>query len=77
MLGGDEAIINFYINNGGRVKLRLYNTEGKEVRVIVDKFMPYGEHEVKVNVRGLAPGMYIYRLESGKFTASRKLNIVS
>ncbi|UZR95088.1 DUF1501 domain-containing protein [Chondrinema litorale] len=73
----DETVINFYINNSGQVKLRLFNVEGKEVKVMVDSYMQYGEHDIKVNVRGLAPGMYIYKLETGKFTASRKMNIVS
>ena len=73
----DETTFNFYINNGGRVKLRLYNSEGRMIKVIVDEFMNYGEHEVKLNVRGLPAGNYIYRLEAGKFTASRKLNVVS
>jgi len=73
----DETHFSFYINNSGRVKLRLYNTEGKMVKVIVDEFLNYGEHDIKLNVRGLAPGTYVYRLEAGKFTSSRKLNIVS
>ncbi|MBX2840986.1 MAG: DUF1501 domain-containing protein [Flammeovirgaceae bacterium] len=71
-----ETTFSYYINNSGNVKLRIFNMEGKVVKEVINEYKPFGEHEVTVNLKGLKAGLYIYRLEAGKFSSAKKLTIV-
>ena len=62
----------------GRVQIRVYDAAGHEVRTLVDRMEARGNHQVDFNGlddRGqvLASGVYIYRLDSGGVTRSRKM----
>jgi len=53
--------------------LKIYDVLGREVATLVDEDKIPGNHEVKFNGKGLASGMYIYRIQSGNFIDSKKL----
>lgn len=65
--------INFSLPKEGHVKLTVYNAIGSIVTTLVDENKPAGYYSVRFNGSGLASGIYFYRLESGNFTADRKL----
>ena len=46
---------------------------GREVATLVDEDKIPGNYEVNFNGKGLASGMYIYRIQSGNFIDSKKL----
>lgn len=56
------ATIQFKCNDEW-VKLSLYDAIGSEVRTLVNKRLPAGEHQVQLNTNGLPPGTYYYRLQ--------------
>lgn len=68
--------ISFALPATGHVTLRVYDTLGREVKTLVDGVMPIGQHEVLFEADGLPSGMYLYRMESGDFNASRTLMLV-
>jgi M6 family metalloprotease-like protein len=55
------------------VKLRVYDLLGREVSVLVDGQMEPGRHAVRFDGTGLASGVYLYRLQSGRYTETRSL----
>lgn len=55
------------------VSLRVYDILGNEVATLVDEQKPAGTYEVEFDETNLSSGIYIYRLNSGKFTTSKKL----
>ncbi len=60
------------------VKLSVFNLLGQEIVTLVDRAFPAGSHEVIWNGRNnsgmpVASGVYFYRLETGSFTAVRKM----
>jgi len=60
------------------VKLSVFNLLGQEITTLVDRAFPAGSHEVIWNGRNnsgmpVASGVYFYRLETGSFTAARKM----
>ena len=62
----------------GRVQIRVYDAAGHQVRTLVDRMEVGGNHQVDFDGRddhgqALASGVYIYRLESGGVTKSRKM----
>jgi len=61
-----------------RTTLRIYNILGQEIRTLVDKVQPAGEHTVQWDGcdhqgQAVSTGIYVYRLQSGPLSESRKL----
>ncbi len=58
-----------------RTKVCLYNNTGQLLKVLQDETVPVGKHLNRYNLSGLAPGVYIIKLESAAGTDSEKLMI--
>ena len=56
-----------------RVKLTVYDLLGREVRVVVDERQVPGSYRVTFDGKGLASGMYLYRLVAGGSVQSCKM----
>ena len=65
--------IRFSIAERGRTSLKIYNLLGEMVAALVDGLMEPGQHTATWNARGFPSGVYIYRLESGSATETRRL----
>jgi len=65
--------INYSIPEDGFVKLAVYNLLGEEVAAIVNAFQKADRYEVNFNASGLSSGVYVYKIESANYTASKKL----
>ncbi|MDP4191465.1 MAG: T9SS type A sorting domain-containing protein [Bacteroidota bacterium] len=65
--------INFSISQAGHVSLSVYDILGNKVAVLVDNDLQAGNYNIKFDGKALAGGVYIYRIESGKFYDSKKL----
>jgi hypothetical protein len=64
--------IDYSISEAAKVKLSIYDVLGKRVAVLVDEFKPAGSYTIKFDGHTLSSGVYLYRLESGRFNLSRK-----
>ncbi len=58
---------------GSKQTLKVYDVLGREVAVLINEFKPAGKHEVEFNASNLPSGVYIYRIQTNQFTASRKM----
>jgi N-acetylneuraminic acid mutarotase len=66
----------FRISQYQYVTLKIYDFQGREVAVVLDKALSAGEHTIQWNAEGLPAGMYYYRLSTNDYrltTASGKL----
>jgi len=68
--------IRFDLAEAGMVKLTIFNLTGQEVATLVNGSLGAGAHNVTFDARDLPSGMYLYRLEAGSFTASRKMMLM-
>jgi polygalacturonase len=64
--------ISYSVPKEGNVSLSVYNALGGKVAAIVNEYKPAGSYSVRFNGSNLASGIYLYRLESGDFSASKK-----
>ena len=64
--------INYFLAKTGNVKLTVYNAIGSKVTNIVNEYKPAGSYSVQFNGTNLASGIYLYRLESGNYSAAKK-----
>ncbi|MGA2623781.1 MAG: T9SS type A sorting domain-containing protein, partial [Bacteroidota bacterium] len=58
------------------VTLKLYNMLGQEVAVLVNGEQHAGYYSVNFNANALASGLYFYRLQTGAFSATKKMMLV-
>jgi Secretion system C-terminal sorting domain len=68
--------ISFDLEKSGYTNLTVYNVLGQKVATILSQEMSAGHHEVNFNASGLSSGVYLYRLESGNFTAMKKMMLM-
>ena len=61
---------------GTLVKLTVYNILGQQVAVLVNDILESGVHTINFDASELNSGMYIYKLEAGSFTQTRKMTLV-
>ncbi len=73
--------IRYDLKEPGKVTLKIYNILGQEVRTLVNKNEAAGFKSAvwdsKDNAgRMVSSGLYIYRIETGKFVKSRKMMLL-
>ena len=65
--------ISFKLQVSGFTTLKVFDLLGREVRTLVNEEMKAGSYETTFDARGLASGVYFYRLQVGDFTDTKKL----
>ncbi|MEW5797669.1 MAG: T9SS type A sorting domain-containing protein [Bacteroidota bacterium] len=65
--------IRFAVPFSGFVSLKIYDVIGKEIATLVDEELTPGTYNVRWNARGVASGIYLYRLTAKDFSATKKL----
>lgn len=68
--------IAFTLPRASDVKLGVYDLLGREVAVLVQGRREGGTHAVTLDARGMASGMYLYRLEAGGAVHVRSLLVI-
>jgi hypothetical protein len=64
-----STIIGFHVGtydlSTELVRLVVFDVLGREVALLLNGYMPFGEHHVTFDASGLPSGIYLYRLDSG------------
>lgn len=72
-----STTIKFGITSEMVVELKVYNVLGQEVMTLIDNnAMAAGSYNINFNASGLASGTYIYRLVTGDFAVSKKMQLI-
>ena len=68
--------IHYQIPSSGRVTLKVFNSIGETVDVLVNENKSAGSYTAKFDASYLASGIYIYQLRFGNKQISRKMNLL-
>ena len=68
--------IRYAVPVRGHVSLKVYNMLGQAVVMLFDGVQEAGNYETTFDGTGLASGVYIYKLESGDVSLSKKLVLI-
>jgi hypothetical protein len=71
-----STTIAFDLDRSEFVRLSIYDVSGREIAVLVDGQQPAGAYRVTFDASGLASGMYLYRLQTSGYTASRAMLLI-
>jgi Zn-dependent metalloprotease len=67
-----STTIEFALPKPAFVTLKVYNLLGEQVATLVSEQRSAGIHKLNWDARGLASGVYLYRLEAGEFMQTKK-----
>jgi len=65
--------ISYQLPVSSNVTLKVFDVLGNEVATLVDEEKPAGVYEINFNSNKLASGVYLYKLQAGGFTETRKM----
>ena len=60
----------------GHQTLKVYDILGNEIITLVDEYKSAGKYEVNFNASSLSSGVYLYKLQSGSFVATKKMILI-
>ena len=61
--------------SGGNINIAIFDITGKEIKTVLNEFLPAGEQKINVSVAGLADGVYYYTIQGDNFTGTKKFTI--
>jgi len=65
--------ISYSIKEMGLVTLKIFDVLGREVSVLVNEVKEPGKYNINFDASKLSSGVYIYLLNAGSFTSSKKM----
>jgi hypothetical protein len=68
--------IKFGIPQASNISLKIFNSLGEEVAVLVNKYMEAGTYTYDFNASELPSGIYVYALQSGDQLISKKMTVI-
>jgi hypothetical protein len=71
-----STTIAFEVPEATTASLRIYNSLGQLVAILREGGLAPGTHEFRWEARGMPAGLYLYRLETESYSASRRLTLV-
>jgi hypothetical protein len=70
------TVINYSIPKTSMVKISVFDILGREVMTLVNDTKQPGNYNVEFDASNLASGVYIYKLQSGDFTDTKKMLLI-
>jgi hypothetical protein len=70
------TVISYQLSASSDVNLMVYDVLGREVAVLVNERKTAGSYSVTFNARGLASGVYFYRLRADDFVETKRLILI-
>lgn len=71
-----STVINYQIPSSEFVSLKVFNVIGKEIATLINEVQPAGNYSVTFDADNLPSGLYLYRLEAGKYSKTMKMMLV-
>ena len=71
-----STVIKFGIPESSNVSLKLFNTLGEEVAVLVKENLGTGSYTYRLDASKLPSGIYIYTLQAGEQLISKKMTLI-
>ena len=68
--------ISYAVPSDSRVTLKVYNSIGQEVATLVDESLTAGRYVAAWDAKGLASGIYFYRMQAGSTVLTNKMTLL-
>ena len=68
--------IRYSIPSAGVVQLKVYDILGSELSTLIDEYKQAGVYEVEFDAAKFTSGVYLYKLTSGEYSATKKMMVL-
>ena len=68
--------LKYNIPNSGRVKIDLYDIQGRNIKCLVNQEQPKGSYEIVFDAKFLSSGAYFIHLRTSKFSKTCKIILI-
>ena len=68
-----STTIKYTLQKSLKVKLEIFNLLSQKIETILNKQMPAGSNEIEFTAKSLPSGVYLYRIEAGKYREVKKM----
>jgi hypothetical protein len=68
--------IQFNIGERANVTLKVFDMLGREVATLINSVKEAGSHEVNFDASNLSSGLYVYTINAGNFSSSKKMMLM-
>jgi photosystem II stability/assembly factor-like uncharacterized protein len=72
----NSSVIKYSIPKSSQVTLKICNTLGEELEILVNEEKPAGNYELTWNAANLPSGVYFYSLSAGDFHQTKKMIVL-
>jgi len=76
-IANNYTFIDIVMPEPDKIELKIYSLQGKMVNSIINEYLNTGKHTIKLDLRQLPLGIYVYKVTSysGLYTATKKMII--
>ncbi|PLX31245.1 MAG: hypothetical protein C0600_06175, partial [Ignavibacteria bacterium] len=71
-----STTIRFALPERMNVRLKVFNLLGQSVTTLISESRDAGSHAIEFNAEDLPSGLYLYRLETGTSTITRRMTLM-
>ncbi|MFZ1852724.1 MAG: T9SS type A sorting domain-containing protein, partial [Nitrosomonas sp.] len=71
-----QTAIEFEIPETALTEMSVFNMTGQKIQTLLNSTLEKGKHKLSWKPDGLASGVYLYRLQSGNYSLTKKLNLI-
>lgn len=71
-----STTIGFELQEAADTRLSVFDLSGREVATLVNSRLSAGTHSVSFDASGLASGIYVYRLQTGEISLTRRMTLI-
>jgi len=71
-----STTISYQVAQTGFVTIKVFNILGKEVRSLVNEIQSAGSYRIKFDAKNLSSGIYLYQLNVGSFSETKKFTLM-
>ena len=68
-----QTVVSYQLPIAAHVTLKVYDILGREVATLVNEQKSRGRYDAVWDASGMASGVYLYRLQAGTYTATKRL----
>jgi hypothetical protein len=68
--------LKFKMLNAGNTEIKVFDIAGKEVDILVNEYLHAGTYEVRFDSGDLPSGIYFYRMQSGRYTETKRMILI-
>jgi hypothetical protein len=71
-----STTISFDLPADGIVRLSVYTILGQETTVLINNYLSAGRYSVQVDMSGKSSGVYLYHLETEKYSSTKRMMLI-